>query len=523
MNKKLLGMVAAVSVMFYASSVKAMAIPSHSIVIGNKAYSIDYIVKPANYGEINSAIMDASNIYYVVNSSTVKDLFFNTYVSTDLIDSIPTITYKDGDGEVYTAASGSSTLQPVANPFMSTAKVEIGSSFNLIKKITVTNTTVPDAKYFTVDGGYIRPIGTPIQTTISGSSVNVYFYSDSAGTNLVATGKLDVSSPSGAVDRPVSNLSYAMGNSSGNINNMGLVAGDANNQWIYYRGTAGDLYKVKTDGVDRTQLTTGHDAKYINVVGNEVYYVHTTAATKTVPASTSVYRMNVDGSDAQPIVSGGKQVGTMGNLVFASANQLDDVIVAGDWIYYINHTDGSLNRVNVNGYGNVTISTDKYTDINIVKNNIYGINLSQGGKIYKIDVNGFAASKVSDVQARHLNVTDNWIYYRNYSDNEKLYRMSTDGIENDKLCDDMVYNLNVCGDTVYYKNGSDGNKLYKIGADGTGGQQVLTPVAKTLGTKLSNDVVEYINVVDPTVYYTPLSMTPLNSIVKDGSNKTTLK
>lgn len=523
MNKKILGAVAAISIMCYASSVEAMAIPSHSIVIGNKAYSIDYVVKPANYGEINSAIRGVSNIYYVVNSTTIKDLFFNTYVSTNTIDSIPTITYKDADGEEYIARSGSISLEHITNPFMASAKVEIGSSFNLIKKVTITNTTVPDARYFKLDGSYLTAVGTPVQAIISGSSVNVYFYSDSSGSNLVATGQIDISSSSGAVDKPVLNLQYAIGNSSGNINNLGLVASDKDNQWVYYRGTSGDLYKVKTDGVDRTQLTSANDAKYINVIGNEVYYVHTTAATKTVPASTAVYRINIDGSDAQPIVSGGKTVGKMGNLVFSSADQLDDVTVAGDWIYYINHTDGSLHRVNVNGNSDTTISTNKYTDINIVKNNIYAINLSDSSKIYKIDINGFAASKVSDVQARHLNVVDNWIYYRNYSDNEKLYRMDINGVENDKLCDDMVYNLNVSGDTIYYKNHSDGDRLYKIGIDGTGGQQILTPVPLTKGTKLANDVVEYVNAIDPKVYFSPASLSTLTSIAKDGNGRTTIK
>lgn len=527
MNKKLIVAVMLL-VLGYSSTAKAMAIPSHSIIIGNKAYSLDYVVKPANYGEINNAISSAgsSEIYYVVNSSNIKNLFTNEYVSTNVVDSTPTITYKDGNGDQYIARSGQNYMEHVTTPFTATAQVEIGSSLNLIKRITVTGVSISDANYYSVGDSAITAVGSSVQTTISQNTSNVCFYADSSGKYLVATGILDTGTSTGSVSRGISNLQFAMGNTSGNINNMGFVAGDSDNEWIYYRGTSGNLFKVKTDGVDRTQLTTAHDAKYINVVGGYVYYVHSNAATKTTAATTGVYRMKVDGSDAQPIMSGTKQVGTMGNAVFVSTNNLTDVIVAGDYIYYISASDGSLHKVNVNGYGvDIRISSDSYQDINVVKNYIYAVNNSKGGKIYKIDLtngNGYAASKVSDVEARHLNVVDGEIYYRNYSDNERLYRMDIDGSNNIKLCDDMTYNINVSNGSVYYKDGSDGNKLYKINCDGTGGQQVVSPPS-VRGNKISNDVVEYINVVDPTVYFSPANLSSVTSIQKDGTSKAALK
>lgn len=527
MNKKLLCMAATAIAIGCASSVKvsAMAIPSHSIVIGSKAYSIDYVVKPANYGEINSAILNASNVYYVINSNTIKDLFSNSYVSTNVIDSISTINYKDKTGEEYIARGGSDYLEHVPSPFMATATVDVGNGLSILKKINVNSITVPNARYYSVgENSYIKQVGTAIQTTLSGNSANIYFYGDSSGNSLIATGTIDVSTSSGVGGVPVSNLQYAMGNSSGNINNMGLVATDLDNQWIYYRGTGGDLFKVKSDGVDRTQLTLGNDAKYINVVGNQVYYVHTNPATKTSGAISGIYRMKVDGSDAVVTQSGTTVTKKTGNLIFSSSSTMNDVIAVGDYIYYINDSDGSLHRFNVNSnYDSIISSTDKYTDINIVKNYLYAINTTDKNKIYKINLNTLISSKVSDVQAKHLNVADGWIYYRNYADGEKLYRMNLDATENDKLCDDIVYNLNVCKDTVYYKDGSDANKLYMIGADGTGGQQVITPVPKTMGAKLSNDVVEYVNVINNTVYYSPASMGSLTSILKDGSGKTIMK
>ena len=527
MNKKLLSLIAAISVTLYSSSVSAMAIPSHSIVIGNKAYSIDYVVNPSNYGEINSQMLNASNVYYVVNSSNIKDLFTNEYVSTNVIDSTSTITYTDKNGEQYIARSGSDSLEHVVGAFTATAKVEIGNGLNLIKKITVNSTSIPDVNYFKISGSsYIKSVGSSLQITSDQSNATVYFYNDLAGNKLIATGTLDISNSTGTIPANISNLQYAVGNTSGNINNLGLVASDDDNQWIYYKGTGGNLFRIKSDGVDRTQLTVAHDAQYINVVGNELYYVHTNPATGTTPAATGVYKMAVDGSDAAPIMSGTRNVGTMGNLVFSTSAGMEDVIVAGDWIYYINSTDKCLYRQNVNGYSNQRMSNDKYTDINIVKNSIYAVNQSDNNSIYKIDLgNGsstFLATRVSDVQAKHLNIVGNYMYYRNYADNEKLYRMNITGDGNKKLCDDMALNINVCGDTIYYKNHSDADKLYKIGADGTGGQIVLSS-NQTKGTKLSNDVVEYVNAIDPNAYYAPSTLKTLTSISKDGSGKTTMK
>lgn len=520
MKKKILAAVM-VAALGCGTTVNAMAIPSHSIIIGNKAYSLDYVVKPANYGEINAQMANASNVYYVVNSSIIKDLFTDNYVSTNVIDSIPTITYKDGDGEQYIATGGSPYLQHIADSFTASASVDIGSSLNLFKKINITSSTIPDASYYRIDGSsYVKSIGTPIQATVSGSSVKVYFYADSNGDTLVATGNLDISSSTGSGVRIVGNVQYAMGNSSGNINNLGIAAQDG--MWIYYRGTGGALYRIKQDGIDKTQLTIGQDVRYINVVGNYVYYTASTPATKTTAAYTGIYKMKTDGSDAVQTTASGRVTAQTGRLV-ASFPQIHDVIVAGDWIYYINDTDGRMYRVNVSGYGNTAITSDKYTDINIVKNYIYAVNVSDNNKIYKIDLsNSNAASKVSDVNAMHLNVVDDEIYYRNYGDNEKLYRMSTDGSENVKLCDDMALNVNVSGDSVYYKNASDGNKLYRINTDGTGGQKILA-TNTTSGTRISTDVVEYIAAFDPTIYYSPSTLATITSIQKDGTGKTVLK
>ena len=61
------------------------------------------------------------------------------------------------------------------------------------------------------------------------------------------------------------------GNTVGNIVNGGNVA--QKGEWLYYRNTSYKykLYKIRTDGSDKTKLNDD-DSKYINVVGDWVYY-----------------------------------------------------------------------------------------------------------------------------------------------------------------------------------------------------------------------------------------------------------
>lgn len=63
----------------------------------------------------------------------------------------------------------------------------------------------------------------------------------------------------------------SVGNTSGNINNYGWVA--IQGDWIYYRNDAlnGNLYKVKTDGTNKTKLNDD-DVVNINAVGDWIYY-----------------------------------------------------------------------------------------------------------------------------------------------------------------------------------------------------------------------------------------------------------
>jgi hypothetical protein len=54
-----------------------------------------------------------------------------------------------------------------------------------------------------------------------------------------------------------------------------------------------------------------------------------------------------------------------------------------------------------------------------------------------------------------------WIYYSNHSDDLSLYKICTDGTERTKLNENMVQLINVIDDWVFYVNPND-DKLYRI-------------------------------------------------------------
>ena len=99
---------------------------------------------------------------------------------------------------------------------------------------------------------------------------------------------------------------------------------------------------------------------------------------------------------------------------------------------------------------------------------------------------------------------DELIYYSYESNEGKLYKIKEDGSNITKISDDSVLYINVLEDWIYYFNYSDGGKLYKIKTDGTE------------KTKLNNDISQQITVVNEWIYY--INFSDNNKIYKIKTN-----
>lgn len=101
-----------------------------------------------------------------------------------------------------------------------------------------------------------------------------------------------------------------------------------------------------------------------------------------------------------------------------------------------------------------------------------------------------------------------WVYYGNPINSNKLSKAMVDGNNVSKICDDSVAFINVLDDWIYYCNLSDSGTVYKIKKDGTG------------RTKLTTSSALYLRVFGGKLYYQNKDdQYKLYCMNIDGSNK----
>lgn len=287
-----------------------------------------------------------------------------------------------------------------------------------------------------------------------------------------------------------------MGNSSGNIHNMGIAAKQGD--WVYFNSGEA-LYKEKSDGSERTLILNAHTTS-INVANDWIYYVDVNDGGKILKSKTdgtgstilneptaefgSALNIHVVGewiyfltgfnevSDF-PILNKMKTDGTEKTVI---GNNAWSINVVGDWIYYTDTSDGwKVYKMKTDGTGITELSKESAKDMNVYEEWIYYVD-NRDYKIYKMKIDGTGVVKLSDDRASTLNVSDGWIFYT--TDNEEiLYKMKLDGTGKIKIDDTSLF-PNIVGDWIYYNNygendyyynyGTDNGSVYKIKTDGTG-------------------------------------------------------
>jgi hypothetical protein len=197
--------------------------------------------------------------------------------------------------------------------------------------------------------------------------------------------------------------------------------------WLYFTSSKSyegyetvSLYKIKTDGTDKTFVLNLGRGSLATVFNNDVYYFEgRTFELEDISKADTLYKKPVDGDSSTEITS--KTI-------------LRNFSIEDGYMYY-----ATADSKNLNTYmAKVNLSTLEKT---LLKTNSY--------------------------LQRYYFTYDNWIYY---IDNQKnLKRMKTDGT-NDTIItktDNNIWTLNVQGDWIYYSLANDLGKLYKIKNDGT--------------------------------------------------------
>lgn len=267
-------------------------------------------------------------------------------------------------------------------------------------------------------------------------------------------------------------LGITLGNTNGNISNMGLAAQGADG-WIYYADYTRASALTRTNGVE-SEVVVDDACTYLNVLGDWIYYCNDSDAS-------NLYRIRTDGTGRERLVEG----------------DCSYITATTDWIYFIQYIDeegtGHLQRMDTATLGEPELLVDDCTRMALDGEYIYYQD-KEHRRLYQIGVDGTGQTMLnSGDNCYSLNVADGWIYYQNFNDDDTLYRIRTDGTDREQLLDCDTEYLNLRGEWIYYcldeEDESAGTEIRRVRLDGSDDQRVA------VGSCLR------LNVLDEWIYY----------------------
>lgn len=520
--KKIKILVASIVMALSFSTIASAAIPANTIIIGDKAYSMDYISK--NLGQLSDILNNSTqyqNIYYVNGLNKVVNLFTgDTLPATGLSSLSSSLTYYDsyGNKTVY-SRSGDSTSGYDYNPDSTSSTINAKINVTSIGTMYFISVKLPDAskvnvapytltpKYFKVinngsnnSSDLIKTIGTP--DSIKGESdddytLNLITTDRNIRLQILSSDKVPIATTEGKVlsvtgtpqyidfkiDNyfiPPTNITYSNINGLGNLNNTGLA--NQSNGWVYYTnpGDGGGIYK--TNGVQSYKICEDN-SKFINVVGDWIYYSNYSDKQK-------IYKVRTDGTGRRIVCT----------------DQASYVAVSGEYIYYSSHSgngNGNIKKVSRDALKSTgtTITNDEAEYLTISGDMLYYTNKSEGNSIYSVQTNGGARTKISSDSAKFITFANNQIYY--VTDQGQLKWISKTGgsfgsiqVSNGSTGSSAVIgamNITSDGKWMYYTDASDGNKLYRA---------PIVNYLKISGDKYADSYADFIALAGDKVYYT---------------------
>ncbi len=201
--------------------------------------------------------------------------------------------------------------------------------------------------------------------------------------------------------------------------------------------------------------------------------------------------------------------GTLATLVPNTSDNVYDVSVANNKVYWVNGAGNTLKSVNLDGTGYTSVMTGLAFPVALQATSQYLYwtdNTTK--KIRRADLNGGNAVDLItvglDFYPYDFEVTDSHIYYfgKNASNYGGIWRADLDGSNRVELYTDFYFKkgMEVTSDAIYwttadYSSGSGVPVIARIGLDGTGRQNVI---AGAVGVSFHGVVVQ--SVPEPETY-----------------------
>ncbi len=220
---------------------------------------------------------------------------------------------------------------------------------------------------------------------------------------------------------------YERGNTQSNINNYGVVA--ETDDYIFYANETYVYRTAKDFSASRILIneSSGSWKDSLNIVEDWMFFQQ----------SKEIVRMRIDGSDKDRLFKG----------------YAGDMHVVGNWIYFINYSDGwKIYKMDINGQNKEVLCDEFVRDMAVCKGKIYysykGEDEKQG-HIEVINIDGSEKSHIANVNVKDMVVEDGYIYYIDY-EKKNLCKMDVESGNVEKLSDESVVGFSKDGEWIFY-------------------------------------------------------------------------
>lgn len=177
---------------------------------------------------------------------------------------------------------------------------------------------------------------------------------------------------------------------------------------IYYCNYYEDgyVYKISLKGQNKTQIGKDQKIKYLNVVGDWLYYCTTDGETPN-----AIVKIKTDGTQRAVVFKG----------------NCCNLVVEGDWMYYCDEAQGkTLTKVKTDGSQKTSLGVQA-DHFNVGSDWIFYTD-NKIKMLYRIKKDGSDSTKLSDFQTKQILIVGDWLYCYAFED-EILMRMRFDGSE----------------------------------------------------------------------------------------------
>ncbi|WP_411679076.1 cell wall-binding repeat-containing protein [Clostridium thailandense] len=303
------------------------------------------------------------------------------------------------------------------------------------------------------------------------------------------------------------------GNTEGNLRNGGFIV--EKDGWIYYIKNGKKIYRIRTDGTQETLVADVKNARSLNVVGSNIYYVgssDTSSSSYGTTDSVSMYKGSVGGGYRTTLYSEheddfGKGFPYMKaidhwvcyspNLAYitkenssfydcfykidvdtkvnkqSTGDYLKSLATEGGFMYFTTKDDNTIRKMPTSGNKKSDGTPDnKEVDLGVrgtildVQNGYIYYN-DADGNTYKMKEDGSEKTKIVSLPDKFI-INGDWVYYV-VPGKDNLYqlrRMKLDGSQDVGLNAYKVDSFAITGGWIYYRNSGNGN-IYKMSLDGS--------------------------------------------------------